>query len=327
MTIADRQAILIAGMHRSGTSAVAGAVSLLGGAPPAHMIPASLDNPLGFWESAVVIGVNDTILRAGKSTWYDCLGLDCSTFDERERATATTFVMASIMAEFADDRLLLIKDPRLCLLLGFWLPTLREMQISPATLLVLRHPCEVLDSIAMRDALPIELIAALWLRYMLAAEYDSRGCPRHILPYHMLLLDWRHALLRAGEAAAIAWPVPFELVTSRMDALLKRELQHHHALSSAQQRAGVPLGRWADEVYQALLLLSANPTDLIQSQRLDRVHGEFQRWCQDHGRAWSANVLAGHPIHAQHPAFEISVTWDDAASRLQSNHIDNTNNT
>ncbi len=324
MTIADRQAVLIAGMHRSGTSAVAGAVNLLGAAAPVHMIPASTDNPLGFWESPIVIGVNDTILRAGKSTWYDCLGLDCSTFNERDRTTAKTFVMASILAAFADDQLLLIKDPRLCLLLDFWLPALREMRISPATLLVLRHPCQVLDSMAERDALPGELIAALWLRYMLAAEYGSRGCPRHILPYHMLLHDWRRALLQAGEAAAIAWRVSFESITPRMNALLKPELQHHHVINSAQQRAGSPLGRWADEVYQALLVLGANPADQIQLQRLDRLRGEFQQWCQDHGCAWSATVLAGHPIHAQHPGFEIPFSWEDAASGLQSNPPDNT---
>src|ERR1700722_7487045 len=37
MTFADRQAVLILGMHRSGTSAVAGAVNLLGVAPPARL--------------------------------------------------------------------------------------------------------------------------------------------------------------------------------------------------------------------------------------------------------------------------------------------------
>jgi hypothetical protein len=57
---------------------------------------------------------------------------------------ATTFITAGMLAEYGTDSLLLIKDPRLCLLLDLWLPMLHEMRVSTAALLVLRDPCEVI---------------------------------------------------------------------------------------------------------------------------------------------------------------------------------------
>src|SRR5208283_3774018 len=131
-------AILVLGMHRSGTSAVAGALSLLGAAPPARIIPAAPDNPSGFWESASILGTNDWILNQGAATWYECLGFDPNALDARTRATALTFVMLCMMSEFGGASLPLIKDPRICLLLDLWLPALRARGTSPVAVLVLR---------------------------------------------------------------------------------------------------------------------------------------------------------------------------------------------
>src|ERR1700727_134236 len=89
---------------------------------------------------------------------------------------------------------------------------------------------------------------------MLAAAHASRSCPRHILPYDVLLRDSRGSLMRAGHAAAIAWPVAFDSIAPLMAALLRSELRHHLAYMSAQQTVGMPLGRWADEGYQATLV-------------------------------------------------------------------------
>ncbi|MFY7850700.1 MAG: hypothetical protein ACOVQ6_02790, partial [Brevundimonas sp.] len=48
----SRSALVVAGMHRSGTSAVARLLSLAGGALPGNIIQPGPDNPTGFWEPA-----------------------------------------------------------------------------------------------------------------------------------------------------------------------------------------------------------------------------------------------------------------------------------
>jgi hypothetical protein len=311
----ERQAALIVGMHRSGTSAVAGAVSLLGAALPSHMLPPAPDNPSGFWESTTIIATNDHILGAAGAKWHDCLGFDCDALDAQARANAETFIMLSVIAEFASGNLLLIKDPRICLLLDLWLGALRVMKVSTAVLLVLRHPSEVMASLAKRSGLPPALTTALWLRHMLAAEYASRGSPRQILPYDMVLRDWRTSFRRAGQAAAIAWPITFDTIATQMQELLKTELRHHYAHISARQSVGAPLGVWADEVHDALLALAGESADARELERLDRVRAAFFDWCRHTGRAWSAKLLADHAIRSQ-PSFAVPDAWEELASNL-----------
>ena len=53
-----RTAVLVLGMHRSGTSSVAGALIRLGGAAPLTLMPPhETQNPRGFWESLVFVGL------------------------------------------------------------------------------------------------------------------------------------------------------------------------------------------------------------------------------------------------------------------------------
>ena len=76
-----RIAVLVLGMHRSGTSSVAGALIRLGGAAPLNLEPPQRDNPTGFWESSVLMALNDEILAAGGSYWHDWREFDPKRID------------------------------------------------------------------------------------------------------------------------------------------------------------------------------------------------------------------------------------------------------
>ncbi len=59
-----RNAFVVLGAHRSGTSAMARVLNLAGlGAMPADLVPPHpVDNPTGFWEARPIIELNDAIL-------------------------------------------------------------------------------------------------------------------------------------------------------------------------------------------------------------------------------------------------------------------------
>ena len=61
-----KSAILIAGMHRSGTSALTRTLSLLGCA-----LPKTPSNDPKHWESKVIMNLNDEILASAGSAWHD----------------------------------------------------------------------------------------------------------------------------------------------------------------------------------------------------------------------------------------------------------------
>src|SRR5437763_425787 len=65
------RALVVLGMHRSGTSAMTRTLSLLGAALPKDVMQARSDNPIGFWEPQKVADLNDEILHALDSDWDD----------------------------------------------------------------------------------------------------------------------------------------------------------------------------------------------------------------------------------------------------------------
>jgi hypothetical protein len=299
----DRQAVLVLGMHRSGTSAIAGTICALGATPPNRMLPASTDNPLGYWEPVSVVVANDRTLLDAGSAWWD-YRFDCSTLDAVARHRAVTFMMMSMKAEFDNEsRLVLLKDPRMCLLLDLWLPTLKALNISPAVVLVTRHPNDVIASLEKRDGLPAAYSTALWLRYNLSVEQATRGYRRCVLSYEDLLRDWRGALRLAGETISVSWPVDFDGAAARIDNFLRSDYRHHNCSTSLP--IGDPLERWRDDVYRELLAREPG-------QRLDQVRTEFGEWCRSRNSYSVTALLDGHPIHTR-PAITVPPEWDKAA--------------
>ena len=122
------RAIWVLGMHRSGTSLVAGALRLLGAelGPPDGILPADPeDNPRGYWEQQAVIDLNNDLLgRFGGSSWAPPALPDGWTDrpeldDLRERAR-------TILSTFDQSAVWAVKDPRVSLTLPFWLPLVDE---------------------------------------------------------------------------------------------------------------------------------------------------------------------------------------------------------
>ena len=58
-----KEAIIVAGMHRSGTSAMARMLSLAGASLPERLMPPGPANPEGHWEPLDVTILNDEIFR------------------------------------------------------------------------------------------------------------------------------------------------------------------------------------------------------------------------------------------------------------------------
>jgi hypothetical protein len=57
-----REALLVLGMHRSGTSAVAGLLVRLGAQPPKTLMEGDADNRKGYWESTALCAFHERLL-------------------------------------------------------------------------------------------------------------------------------------------------------------------------------------------------------------------------------------------------------------------------
>jgi GT2 family glycosyltransferase len=221
-------ALLVLGMHRSGTSALTRVLNLLGVELGEDLMPAGPDNPSGFWEHNGVVAAHERLLAALGRSWDDPRPLPEDWLQSAAADEAARAIEAIVRRDFPATPLWVVKDPRLCRLLPLWRRVLDAMGIEPRMLLMTRHPREVADSLERRDGLPESIGELLWARYLLEAASGSEGCKRCMLAYADLLQDWRATIGNAFEAIDLGLQPDAEQA-ARIDEFLSPQLRHHVA--------------------------------------------------------------------------------------------------
>lgn len=263
--------LVVLGMHRSGTSSVAGTLSLLGAAAPKTLMAPAADNPRGFWESNVIMMLNDALLAERGLVWSDWRAGRVDTppvVDPR--------IAKAVLSEFGDAELLVLKDPRLCRLFPDWRRALTDAGYALAVISPVRPPNEVAASLVARNPLSRGHGLRLWMRHVLDAEVTSRGLPRHLMTWTSFLADWRG---QVGTMNA-RLPVRLEFATDQVeavDAFLSSELHRHRSEESTPI-----LVRQTWETLCRIAEFGDHP-DLLS--RLDGIRNEFERGCELFGDA------------------------------------------
>ena len=263
--------ILVPGMHRSGTSAIAGTLNLLGVSIPGALMPPTDDNKRGYFENTRIVAWHDKLLEQLKSRWEDPLPLrEGSLRSPPVRSAAAHELAALFRQEFGDEPMVLVKDPRLCRLLPVWFDAFSGGDRDLFSVVPVRHPFEVATSLQRRDSLPRAHALALWLHHVLAAEHASRGLDRCFVTYDDLLQDWRSVVHKIAGTLGLTWPRESIRVADEIDEFLSSELRHHRwakgALLAHDALDSLCLRAWS-----ALKLLCADNTDESARARLDEI--------------------------------------------------------
>lgn len=200
--------ICILGMHRSGTSFLAGSLQRAG-LHLGHCNTQARHNPKGNRENPDFVALNESILRANGGTWFGPPRK--IQWQDMHRRQAQALVEAfRPMVPWG------FKDPRTLLLLEGWRALIPEM----APVGVFRHPCAVARSLeARRPGFPPWHAYFLWHRYnaILLETFLEQ-------PFPLLCFDWDDELLheRLNEALDTLGLHPLE----RVDAFFSAELRH-----------------------------------------------------------------------------------------------------
>ncbi|MFM9859514.1 glycosyltransferase [Pseudoxanthobacter sp. M-2] len=259
--------LFVVPMHRSGSSAFARVLNLLGASLPDRLLGATKANALGHWEPSDVVRVNDRILAAADLSWDSLLPFPPGWFDTSEALALEKPVTSALRRNYVGRPLWLLKDPRLSRTLPLWLKRLRPLAAQPVAVHPVRNPLEVAESLRARDGMDLARGLQLWLRYMLEGEANTRAVPRLFVPYDDLLADWRAVAGRVGEHLAVTWPVGPDAAAAEIGAFLS-EGQRHHRIPLAG-RTDVPPDVLA--VYEAFRRLVREPSDASALSVLDEV--------------------------------------------------------
>jgi hypothetical protein len=274
----SRRAVLILGMHRSGTSALSGIIGALGVTGPKTLADATEWNPRGFFESPRIFAANNALLQAAGSSWDDWRPLDLQCFEAQ--AGPHRRVLKEVIAdEFGGAPLIFLKDPRICRFVPLVRSILAELRVSTVAVLLIRNPQEVAQSLRRRDKFAMSKSILMWLRHVLDSEFYSRQMPRCFLSYENVLADWRRQMDLVAEKTGIRWPDHIDSAGFKIDAFLTDELRHERISSGSlgDHREVVPMARQA---YQTLMEIVANGESRPLLDRLDLLRTQFDDACR-----------------------------------------------
>ncbi len=262
--------VLVLGMHRSGTSAVSGALTMLGGAAPKTSMPADSGNAKGYFESVAFMHFHDELLASAGSSWDDWRAFNPEWRRSPIAAEYRQRAKELFLEEFDGASLAIFKDPRTCRFLPFWLDICDDMGASAHIVMPIRSPLEVAQSLKNRHALPLTKGLLLWLRHCLDAEAHSRTQARSIFAWEAFQSDWRGVCSKIAADTRLSWPRLSDRAAHEIDGFLARDLIHH-VTDHAALAAHSDVHEWTLRAYEALLELTRNPFSNSARETLDQL--------------------------------------------------------
>jgi hypothetical protein len=274
MAAANRRVALIFGMHRSGTSAVARVVNLLGAALPKKLLEAGPGNEAGHWEPIELMSLHDQMLAEAGSRWDDFRPFNITALPEERIQFYRREIERLIIQEYNDEPWFVLKEPRICRFPALYLEVFQELGIEVLVILTFRNPLSVIGSLGARDQMTEEYAGLLWLRHWLDAEAGTRQQQRAVIEYEMLIEqptgvvdELRNWLKRMG-------------ITPREDndrdiiGFLNPALRHH-IYSATDLNADNGIAKWIKDAYHEAKNLTFEAHSERAQDALNAIQREF----------------------------------------------------
>src|SRR5215216_1772383 len=180
------QVVIIAGMHRSGTSMIARLLNLCGlylGQENELLLPGA-DNIQGYWENTRFTLLNDALLSQLNGAWDYPRPVNRG-WEKSSKFFYSRSEASKLIQEFSTYKFWGWKDPRNSLTFPFWKGLIPSVKI----VVCVRNPLEVVHSLQKRNYLSPALSFHLWLEYNKTILLDSRPENRIITQYESYFHD------------------------------------------------------------------------------------------------------------------------------------------
>ena len=210
-------------MHRSGTSALAGALEAMGlnAGDVSDRFPPRFDNPVGFFELKSVVDLNTELLDWLGGSWDSPPVPPDGWINETDVDDYLARARGLIASTLGSDQFVL-KDPRTALLLPFWRRALID---HCCAVMIVRDPVEVAWSLNLRDGLSVLTGLALWGAYNRKAVVGLEGLPVHVCRYEDLVVSPSTALASISQSLAEWGQLSGEVDIESSSATIRRNLR------------------------------------------------------------------------------------------------------
>jgi hypothetical protein len=254
--------VIILGMHRSGTSALGGALEPLGLTVGKSVMPPKEENPRGFYENNSLMEFHDKFLKSIRSHWRDITPVAQERFQGVAARRFQGKLLRLLTVEFGADRPL-IKDPRMCRLMPLWIPLIQEHFPQARFILPIRHPVEVAYSLRQRGDVTLDQGLKLWVVHVLESERTTRPFSRLFTTYDQLMQAPVPTVQRLAKDLSLSNNVDPAAISRQIDSALR----HHQ---EPAWPVGEPLQELTLAIYQSLASEEAG-----KEEKLDRLRQEY----------------------------------------------------
>ncbi|MFM9847218.1 MAG: glycosyltransferase [Hyphomicrobiaceae bacterium] len=223
-------AVVVLGMHRSGTSALTRGLRALGIELGDNLKPpVAGDNDKGFFEDAGLSSINDDLLHLWKGGW-DSLHAGGSEAQDPALRALSLKACEIVRRQFGSVPYFAFKDPRTARNLPFWKQVFQHVGATPYYVIVFRNPLSTARSLAARDGFPHKKSYFLWLLHMLDAVCGTENEHRIFIEYDDLLGEPDAQLARIASFIDDARVnVSYPEARAYGEDFLEKRLRHHSA--------------------------------------------------------------------------------------------------
>ena len=281
-------ALVVIGMHRSGTSATTGALQCLGVQLGKKLYTGHQNiNAKGYFEHSDIADTNEEALLALGSSWDDILIKQDKWWRNPVLGLYAAKIREYIRKDFSRSRLWAIKDPRVCRLLPWWLDILKSEDVKPHFLFVVRSPQAVFRSLERRDGFSREKAFLLWTLHYLEAERWSRDHPRTFIDFDGFLEAPLEILKGVERNLALRFPLSPDQAHTCLEQFLDRNLRNHHQEDGHDQTT--PIVELAHDLHQCMLTAVAQGEQAMDrtlldglGQRLELIQNSLPLFVMEH---------------------------------------------
>jgi hypothetical protein len=249
------RAVLLLGMHRSGTSAIARGLGTLSVYLGNDFLDAQPENPTGYWEDKGIVALNERLLGALGLKWDDTPPIDRRAFERRRVRALRRDAIRYLNRTFTSEPLWGFKDPRTIRVLPFWQRALRDLNVDDSYVVAIRNPRSVAASLFARQAMDADAAYRLWLVHMVPFFNQVIGKPFVVVDYDLMMKDPGAQLARIAHGLG----VPFERGSVEIDGFVSGFLDaslRHSIFEPDDFYDGSPAARLTRDAYLRLYELA-----------------------------------------------------------------------
>jgi hypothetical protein len=225
--------VCVLGMHRSGTSLLAGIMRELGVdlGPDEEFLPPDPNNQSGYFELADLVEINDEILAHYGGSWDELPELPPGWEDSDQLAQIRERARRILGRRFAASKEWAWKDPRTCITLPFW----QRLVSGLRYVICVRNPVDIAHSLRAREGeeRPLEEHVLDWLRHTASALVYTTDRPRILVHYERFFADAEYEVMRLAGFLGRKERLEEPDVTARIFEFIDPSLVHVRSASRA----------------------------------------------------------------------------------------------